>query len=222
MCNIDTEAIIRLWNSTDEADWIRTATYDYMQQVLHHNPNNGNLENYMDNLNVEPVLANSESFFTFLHDRLFPWKFSQGNILEANLNRLNAMNAVNREYAYNRMRELCHSLNGLCTNDIYQSDLIYNALSIHNYIDGMGVACASGMLSVMFPRLFGTVDRFVRISLCAAGIMEPTANPECDIDIDEAVRMENIMIGKSLSFENENITPRVIDKALWTMGHDRD
>ena len=91
---------------------------------------------------------------------------------------------------------------------------------------GLGTAGASGLLAILFPGFFGTVDQFVVKSLLAVeGLsergtiekMKPTF-----LSIDDGVVLISIMRkqAKNLNrlFSTNIWTPRKIDMVLWSVG----
>jgi hypothetical protein len=92
-------------------------------------------------------------------------------------------------------------------------------------IRGLGVPGASGLLALMYPKTFGTVDQFVVKALCQVGSLPEAAtvaNMKCknSLTITDGVLLIGIMQKKA--FENNRDlgvtiwTPRKIDKVLWT------
>ena len=87
----------------------------------------------------------------------------------------------------------------------------------------MGIAGASGLLSLLFPKYFGTVDQFVvkrllEISNLPELNLIKKINPEV-ISLNEGVLLIEIMWNKAeelnKKFNSYNWTPRKIDKVLW-------
>ena len=93
-------------------------------------------------------------------------------------------------------------------------------------IRGLGTAGASGLLSLIFPEKYGTVDQFiVKRLLEVADLPELEAvkkmNPE-GLTVKEGVLLIEIMQRKAVDlnqqFETDEWTPRKIDKAMWGYG----
>ena len=90
-------------------------------------------------------------------------------------------------------------------------------------IKGLGIAGASGLLSLLFPKYFGTVDQFVVKRLIEIKSLKEheilkKINPEC-ISLNYGVILIQIMRDKAAElnkkFESDKWTPRKIDKILW-------
>jgi hypothetical protein len=103
---------------------------------------------------------------------------------------------------------------------------IQKGLEIAKRINGLGIAGASGLLSIMFPRDFGTVDQSVVKSLLSIqGIPErgflEKMKPD-SLKLHDGVLLINIMRNKAKAlnerFGTERWTPRLIDKVLWCVG----
>ena len=99
-------------------------------------------------------------------------------------------------------------------------------LSVARKINRLGTAGASGLLSLMYPHAFATVDQFVVKALrgvrnlteaLALGKMNENALTMKDgallIDIMKRKAIEN-----NRAFGTSGWTPRKIDKILWTFG----
>ena len=93
-------------------------------------------------------------------------------------------------------------------------------------IRGLGTAGASGLLALMYPNSFGTVDQFaVKALRLIAGLPEGTKlarmNP-VGLTISDGVIVIEILRRKAAEnnriFRSEAWTPRKIDKVLWTYG----
>jgi hypothetical protein len=99
-------------------------------------------------------------------------------------------------------------------------------------IHGLAVIGASGLLALMYPETFGTVDKFVVEALSqvdnlpeadAAAVAKMKCKMERkhkrDLTIEDGVRLIGIMQEKALEnnrdFGVTTWTPRKIDKVLW-------
>ena len=93
-------------------------------------------------------------------------------------------------------------------------------------IHGLGPAGASGLLALMYPETFGTVDQFV-----VKALWEVTNLPEApalarmkpeNLSITDSVLLIGIMQRKAADNNRRsgvaNWNPRKIDKVLWTYG----
>lgn len=128
--------------------------------------------------------------------------------------------ALSRYQVEDRMYELEQIHFELFTFDIKD---IKEGLEIANSIHGLGIAGASGLLAVLFPRYFGTVDQFVvkaldEIDNLPEKAMISKMNPE-NPTIKVGILLIKIMKNKADElnsiFNTFEWTPRDIDKILW-------
>jgi len=96
-------------------------------------------------------------------------------------------------------------------------------------IPGLGTAGGSGLLAVLFPERFGTVDQFAVNALRQIPDLPEKAfvasikNPEA-MKLSEGVGLVEIMRRKATQLRgwlsSQEWTPRKIDMILWTYGHE--
>lgn len=105
----------------------------------------------------------------------------------------------------------------------FDKSQICPGLEIACKIRGLGVSGASGLLSILFPYYFGTVDQFlVKSLLCIKGLKEHKClaqmRPEA-LTLSDGVVLEQILRAKAAEwnqlFQTDTWTPRKIDKILW-------
>ena len=100
----------------------------------------------------------------------------------------------------------------------YDENTIKIGFNLITMIPGLGIAGTSGLLSILFPKYYGTVDQFVVKSLKEAGVKLSVRNP-VSINLKGAIELEKIMYNKAQELNNRNgtsyWTPRKIDKVLW-------
>lgn len=96
-------------------------------------------------------------------------------------------------------------------------------LTVVSQIKGLGISGASGLLSILFPEQFGTVDQFVILSLLKISDLPEhdqiaKMKPE-SITCKNGVILEQILRQKAAKlntqFGSQNWTPRKIDMVLW-------
>lgn len=101
---------------------------------------------------------------------------------------------------------------------------IYRGLEIAQCIRGLGIPGASGLLSILFPKDFGTVDQFVVKSLQSIpGLPEQDRiskiNPDF-IKLDDGLELISLLRNEAnqlnKAFKTNTWTPRSIDKVLWS------
>jgi hypothetical protein len=211
MCNI---YINELWNNEDQNIWLG-ALNRYWQFLR---PNNIDLENRMNNLNPNEIqIMQVNDFYNFLLNEYFSWKYTAPNRLATTTRQLNRYINENR---LNDLQTVKEDLFHFNLNDQNEG------LKIASRIHGLGTAGASGLLAIIYPHYFGTVDQFVVKALCEIpnlpeNIELNNMNPE-GLTIRNGVFLINIMRNKANSLNNlfntDSWTPRKIDMILWTYG----
>jgi len=208
--------INELWHSKDEANW-EEALKLYWNYVM---PKNRGLEEYFCyqiQSDLDSIIGMSGlDFYEFLYNKYFPWKYTAANRLATTRNNL-------RKYAEdNEYDRLLNIKNQLFNFDI---ENISDGLKITQQIKGLGIAGAPGLLSVLFPNHFGTVDQFVVFALLEINDFPfhdqlKKINPQ-GINLKQGSFLTSIMREKAnklnLLFESEDWTPRKIDMILWSI-----
>lgn len=206
--------ISTLWNHGSEEDW--EAALDHYWKIL--KPANLQLEREFDNLEVNVLKQMSViEFYHFLYNGYFVWKYTAANRLATTRKNLS------RHQSEGRMDELEWIQKTLFSFDHRD---IQKGLEIARRINGLGTAGASGLLSILFPQDFGTVDQFVVKSLLSIeGIPEHSILEKMRADslkLQDGVALIKIMRNKAKAlnerFETDRWTPRLIDKVLWCVG----
>lgn len=204
--------ISRLWNNGTESDWQNALTqYDELAR-------NAELDRYLAKLDYRVVAAmTAKEFYHFLYDQYFVWKYTDPR-------RLKRTRGYLQQYVDNDELPV---LGGI-KREIFSSNKKDTAemLSTVTKIRGIGISGASGLLSILFPEDFGTVDQFVVLSLLAIDQL-----PERDqlekmkpqfITLKNAVVLERILRNKAEElnrrFSTDSWTPRKIDMVLWSFG----
>ena len=201
--------IEELWYSTRQDDWL-IAENCYWNQV---SDANRNLEKSLEALNPDDInQMKVEAFYVFLHDTYFVWKYTAKNRL-----------------ATTRMQLKRHLIDITALAEIqkelfsFDKAQIRTGLEVASRIRGLGIAGASGLLSVLFPDYFGTVDQFVVKSLlCIDELNERKSivrmRPEA-LTLADGVVLEQLLRAKADElnriFQTCTWTPRKIDKILW-------
>jgi hypothetical protein len=219
------QAISDLWASRNQKAWSDAlAGYWNMPSVV----KKLDLERYMDELDPQATKRlDSPEWYAFL-DKYFRWKFDNGTYLQG---RLDNLKSNSRERLF-RVKESLFAF-GLVN--------IPGSLGIAQEINGLGPAGASGLLAVLFPKWFGTADKFVVKALRkieslrerpqVLAMMPVRRNPkgketEDSVNEKEAVLLIDIMRRKAtdlnalFSRTDEWWTPRKIDKILWASPRD--
>lgn len=206
-------SICDLWYSENRARWRQAvARYWSHPSVIR----NIELETLMAGLNPEWVRnLHEHEWYNFLHDKYFPWKYTA-------CNRLAATRAHLMQYQPNRLGELFAIKQGLFA--FHLAD-VREGLRIAQCVNGLGPAGASGLLAVLFPKYFGTVDQFVVRTL--AQVQSLAERPQIlqmqpeNLGLNDAILLISIMRRKANElnalFGTDEWTPRKIDMILWAL-----
>lgn len=201
-----------LWNSDDPGLW-KQALNRYWTFVR---PANIALEMEMDQLDSMMVRQMDPlDWYTFLLEKYFRWKYTA-------LNRYSSTTKMLRKYAVN---DELHVLHGI-KDRLFAADKddVQQCLIVAKSIRGLGTAGASGLLAVLFPTHFGTVDQFAVKALAQIPEIQErdliaVMNPE-SLNLNEGVMLIRIMRRKAddlnRTFSTSEWTPRKVDMVLWT------
>jgi hypothetical protein len=206
--------ITDLWVSSDPQAW-EDALERYWNFVQRRNLA---LEQSLDTLDLERIRGlDPRGWYDFLMNEYFRWKYVAPNRYATTTRQL-------RRYfeddALVKLDDIRHRLLNFNTDDVR------SGLKIASEILGLGTAGASGLLALMYPRKFGTVDQFaVKALRQVNGLPEAACleemNPEA-LTIRDGVLLIGILRRKAtetnLKFKSDAWTPRKLDKILWTYG----
>lgn len=205
-----------IWHSRDEAVW-HGALGDYWRFVQ---PANVELEREFESLDAAQVRGlDAEGWYQFLLHKYFRWKYTARNRYGSTTKQL-------KRYANDGSLAELHRVK----QDLFALDPVNveRGLLIATSIRGLGIAGASGLLSILLPRYFGTVDQFVvKALLQIDDLPEIDAvrrmNPEA-LKIKDGVLLIEIMRAKAdennCAFGGDFWTPRRIDMVMWDLGHE--
>ena len=201
-----------LWNQGTEQDWTEEWK-KYERKLGRGGQSVRALDRYMEELREEDVERMSVlEFYTFLHDKYFPWEFKQ--------------------YLKKRQDDLARYVeeDDLKTLAEIQKNLFYID---HNYIErclknvmeihGLGISGASGLLAVIFPREFGKVNQGVLEQLESIENIphgrELSQIRSKTLNTKKAAVLIRILREKAeelnMRFGTNFWTPRKIDMVLW-------
>lgn len=207
--------ISELWTCEDENKW-QEALMRYWNFVR---PKNIKLEIELSCYLNPDFIKNmdADQFYNFLLNKYFKWKYTAPNRYKSTTIKLN------KYQNDNLMNELIEIKNNILNFD---KNNIKNGLEIITKIEGLGAAGGSGLLALLFPKYFGTVDQFV-----VKALREISSLPERDILLDmtsDSLRISNAVVlieimrrkANELNrlFGTDFWTPRKIDMVLWTYG----
>ena len=202
-----------LWDCKDEALWKKALAHYY--ELL--NENQAILDRQLDALDSATVKnLSTEGFYAFLHDEYFVWKYTQKNRLATTRRQLE------RYITENRMDELAQ-----IKTDLFNADHRDPAicLEIVSRVRGLGPSGASGLLSILFPEDFGTVDQFLVKSLLKVEPLKERdllsrMKPEM-LSLKDSVLLTRILRQKADEmnrlFHTRFWTPRKLDMILWSI-----
>jgi hypothetical protein len=203
-----------IWNSNDRVLWEQSLK-EYWRFVM---PHNLALEIEMSQLDSGVVSQmGPDAWYRFLLDKYFRWKYTAQNRYASTTKWLKTYQANGELPALHRIKERLFAAD---KNNIQQ------CLSLASSIRGLGTAGASGLLAVLFPTQFGTVDQFMVKALAQVPELEErrlimAMNPE-SLKVDEGVVLVLIMRRKArelnAAFSSIDWTPRKVDMVLWTCG----
>lgn len=206
--------LTKLWNSNNENDWdLALERYWFLIK-----PGNLIVEMKMEDLDPKVIKKFTvDEFYNFLSDEYFFWKYTAKNRLATTRKQLERYKKENRLTDLEKIKEQLFSFDVRDTK---------KGLEIVTEIHGLGTAGASGLLALLFPKYYGTVDQFLVKALISIEYLKgkqnlKTMNPE-SIKLAEAVNLIEIMKEKADMLNKANNTdywmPRHIDKVLWTFG----
>ena len=207
--------IEQLWHSSDASKWQRALDryWNYIKPTHHA------LECEMDTLRPDDVrYLDADQWYAWLLNKYFVWKYTAPNRY-----------ATTTRYLERQATHLGrHHLLAIRDRVLgCENASIGDALCAATEFGGLGPAGASGLLALLFPAKFGTVDQF------AVGALRKVRGlPERDklwrmkpesLTIPDGVVLVGIMRRKAVSlnelFNTSGWTPRNVDKVLWASEH---
>ena len=198
-----------IWNATEEIEWNRLLRKYWSLVAV----NNIQVEIHLNKLTPERFARmDMRSWYAFLHDEYFVWKYTAKNRLATTRKQLTRYEDDNELNSLDRIR--------VAILDLDRDD-IATSLKTACEIRGLGVAGASGLLSLLYPTSFATVDQFVVKALSeveAQSLAVRGMNPD-GLTIKDGVVLTNIMRAKAAEnnarFNSDFWTPRTVEMALW-------
>jgi hypothetical protein len=208
--------ISELWYSRDATAW-DAALERYWAFVQ---PRNLELERAMEHLDHDRIRGlTCDGWYTFLHDEYFRWKYTAPTRYATTTALLKRRGSSPVEQAaLLRVRDQLLALN--------PSHIVRN-LAIACKIPGLGTAGGSGLLSLLYPKSFGTVDQFVVKALRDVPSL-PEAHAVARMKPEDLTARDAEVLIRIMRRQGEQLseafgvpwTPRAIDRVLWTYGRD--
>lgn len=194
------------WNAALENYW------SYVQD------RNKALERELDTIPLSFLKElDANGWYKFLLEKYFRWKYTAPN-------RYATTTAHLRKYCEpGQMSELDNIRKAIIN---LRPDNVREGLQVATKIRGLGTAGASGLLSLIHPGSYGTVDQFAVKALRAVPNLpegqQISKMKEMGLTVDDGVLLISIMKRKADSlnaaFGGGFWTPRKVDKVLWTFG----
>jgi hypothetical protein len=211
----DIPTIASLWDCQDEKIWL----FALRTYWLFIKAKNAELERELESGVLKFIESlDAEGWYDFLINKYFHWKFTAANrYTTSSKHLLQHRNAVGLDNLFEIRGRLLK----------FDRGDIQGGLEIAQEIPGLATAGASGLLALMFPEHFGTVDQFVWNSLRQINNLEHTAINEMrrdDLTARDGVCLIGIMREKARDnnrqFGSSFWTPRRLDMILWSYGHE--
>lgn len=211
--------INEVWYSKDEIIWNK-ALDEYWNRVKEDNKSQLDVEYKIDKIKADDIKALSlDGFYSFITKDYFRWKF----------NPRDCKSFQKKFYTYYvEGKRLC--LLEEIKNKLFSFDVtnIRQGLEIVTEIHCMRVIAGSGLLAVLFPDYYGTIDQFVIKSLLQIdGLQEHkrilNINQSAPT-INDGIFLIELMTQKATElnklFRKNSWRPRDIDKVLWALRED--
>jgi hypothetical protein len=202
--------IAELWGCLDEGKW--KAALDHYWDLV--KPQNRALEEEMNTLSERvKSFSDIQDWYSFLLGKYFTWKYTAPNRLATTTKHFVRAYGADR----GELNSIIRSLFAFDREDISEG------LCRASGIKGLGTAGASGLLALLFPEHFATVDQFVvkalqGVSTIPGGDPVRRMKPE-DLTGKDGVILIRIMRRKAeelnATFKSTFWTPRKIDMVLW-------
>ena len=218
-----------LWHRGELEDW-ELALSRYWSFVKEENRG---LEKQMQELDPSLVMnMNAVEWYRFLHDEYFRWKYTDARYYKWTTKHLGKYLTNN---ALDELDRIKAQLFGKAAykKHIFDGRDIELGLKIGNQIHGLGIPGASGLLSLLFPRHFGTVDQFVVKALCRVHDhpeLEKVRRMYTKIEKSQSLSPRDGVVLVTLMrqkadelnqrFSKDYFTPRLVDMVLWACRED--
>lgn len=209
--NDHTSEIEQLWHSSDPSKW--QCALDHYWELI--NPTRLGLEREMDTLRPDHVrYLDADQWYDWLLKKYFLWKYTRSD-------RRTIFTGYLKQQANDAGRDHLLTIRNRVLG--CENASIGDALRAAKEFKGLGSAGASGLLALLFPAKFGTIDRFA-----VGALRKVHCLPERDkllrmkpenLTILDGVVLVEIMRRKAISlnelFHTSGWTPRKVDKVLW-------
>ena len=213
---LETESLSfkQLWNSKNDTVWRKYLTH-YWDLIK---SSNFDLTKELEQIKLSTIKEMSpKGWYDFLLDKYFVWKYTAANRYASTTKHFRNYKTENKLDELLLLREEILSL---------KNEAIEYALKKTEKIKGLGIAGASGLLSILFPSKYGTVDQFVVMRLLEIQDLPERKiiteiKPE-SISSSQGAMLIEILRRKAdeLNIQNKTDfwTPRKVDMVLWSYG----
>ncbi len=214
--------LAELWEKGNEQNWISGLRLYYGKQDT---VEKYTVERKMEIISLDQIESmDGEEFYRFLYYDYFVWKYTAKNRLASCRKYLKRLDTEEGKQFLKRIKDKLFVLYGNDSKDTR------SLLKCVKEISGLGTAGASGLLSILFPNEYGTVDQFVVKSLCRIYSkgdsdsdkkkeLEKIYNRKENMRLDDGVFLIDIYREKAdklnRDFGTDKWTPRKIDMVLW-------
>jgi hypothetical protein len=213
--------ISELWHSSNSSAW-EQALQRYWHFVKLQNVELEHALNALDKNRLQRFTP--QEWYDFLHNEYFRWKYTAENRYTTTTSHLRKYTETNELSALDSIRKKLLNLD---------PSNIRLGLSTATEIKGLGIAGASGLLSLMYPEHFGTVDQFAVKALAQIENLPETSaiskmnkkNKNGDpkqLRLPDGVLLVDIYTRKAKELnhllDSTEWTPRKIDMVLWVGG----
>ena len=200
--------ISELWNSTWEKDWSQALCHYW--EIIEKRPREiKEIEKEMDSLDANQVEEHGpKEWYDFLHDKYFLWKYGQTEAMRENRETL--QKSIETPGGLERLTSIKEKI------FTFDRDDIREGLRIVSKISGISIVAGSGLLAVIFPRYYATIDKLLilamkRIEEYRNDSMILSMNPS-RVSEDDGVLLITMLRDKAknlnAAFSTDNWTPR--------------
>lgn len=202
----------KLWESNNEKEWLAVLNkyWDFVK------PTHLEVEKEFDSFHSDKVKnMNPKQWYEFLYKKYFFWKYTAPNRYKTTTTQLKRY--LGPDDCLDNLFKIKEEIFNFNKEDVS------TGLKTAYKIRGLGPPGASGLLAVLFPSYFATVDQFaVKALLEVNSLPEKTVisamNPN-QIKIKDGVILINIMKEKAKvlndKFQTSFWSPRKLDMVLW-------
>lgn len=212
-----------LWTKGSQQEW-KTAL-DLYYNVL--SEDERKLETEMDMVSSNPDIIremSGDDFYNFLFQKYYVWKYTQPNRLVTTRTQLNKHNSETGKLFLEIIKDSIFKIHDKIP---FETGMI---VDFSTRIRGLGVAGASGLLSILFPRHYGTVDQYLvyeleKVSEISDAQEYKMIKPK-NLKVKDCVFLEKVMREKAkklnIEFHTDEWTPKKIDMILWAIHRDNN